>query len=120
MNNGRLDIIPFIWLLLLAFAVAILVRRLRVPYALGLVVTGLAVGAPRLLPQVHLEPRTLLTVFLPPLLFESAINLETAKALARAVPPTLLAGECYGSVIKMIFAAVHESAFGRYCCKSRR
>src|SRR5436305_10770207 len=75
MNAAGLNVTPFFWLMLLAFAVAIVARRLRVPYALALVVTGLVVGAPRLLPQVHLEPRTLFTVFLPPLLFESAINL---------------------------------------------
>src|SRR5262249_7512136 len=62
-------------------------RRLRVPYALSLVVSGLLVGAPRLLPQVHLDPRTLFTVFLPPLLFESAINLPAAR-LRLAWKPT--------------------------------
>ncbi len=66
----------FFWLLLIAFVVALLARRFRVPYALALVVTGLLVGLTRLLPQAHLEPQLLFTVFLPPLLFESAIHLR--------------------------------------------
>ncbi|PQV62791.1 monovalent cation:H+ antiporter, CPA1 family [Abditibacterium utsteinense] len=66
----------FSWLLLIAFVVALLAKRLRVPYALALVVTGLAIGTARLFPQAHLEPELLFTVFLPPLLFESALHLH--------------------------------------------
>ncbi|MGV3720299.1 MAG: Na+/H+ antiporter [Actinomycetota bacterium] len=71
-----IDITPFVWLLVIASVVAMLARRIKVPYALALVITGLLVGAPHLLPQAHLEPHTLFTVFLPPLLFESALNLR--------------------------------------------
>ena len=80
--NGVLDITVFFWLLLAASLVAMAARRIRVPYALALVITGLVIGAPHLLPQAHLEPHTLFTVFLPPLLFESAINLRL-EALRR-------------------------------------
>ncbi len=66
----------FFWLLLIAFLVALLARRLRVPYALALVVTGLLVGLSRLFPGAHLEPALLFTVFLPPLLFEAALHLR--------------------------------------------
>jgi CPA1 family monovalent cation:H+ antiporter len=67
---------PFFWLLLIASIVAMLGRRFRIPYALALVITGLLVGAPHLLPQARLQPQLLFSVFLPPLLFESAIHLR--------------------------------------------
>lgn len=76
MSHAGLQISQFFWLILIAFGVALLTRRLRIPYSLALVVTGLAIGVPRLLPQVHLDPEILLTVYLPPLLFESAIHLR--------------------------------------------
>ncbi len=76
MNHDGLNVTQFFWLLLISFGVALLARRLRVPYALALVVTGLLIGIPRLMPQAHLEPHLLFTVFLPPLLFESAIHLR--------------------------------------------
>lgn len=79
--NG-FDVTQFFWLMLIAFLVALVARRLKAPYALALVVTGLAIGRRHLLPQVHLDPNVLLTVFLPPLLFESAINLRV-EALRR-------------------------------------
>lgn len=69
-------ITPFVWLMLAASLVAMAAQRIRIPYALALVITGLLIGAPHLLPSVHLEPVTLFTVFLPPLLFESALNLR--------------------------------------------
>jgi Na+:H+ antiporter len=74
--HGGLDVTLFFWLLLVATIVAMLGRRIKVPYALALVLTGLVIGAPRLLPHAHLNPHTLFTVFLPPLLFEAAINLR--------------------------------------------
>jgi CPA1 family monovalent cation:H+ antiporter len=86
MNQAPVGFTTFFWLLLIAFVVAILARRFRAPYALTLVITGLVIGAPRLLPHVHLDPQTLFTVFLPPLLFESAINLP-AGPLARDWKP---------------------------------
>jgi len=74
-HNGP-NVTQFFWLLLIAFVVALVARRVKVPYALALVVTGLVIGIPHLLPQAHLEPSLLFTVFLPPLLFESAIHLR--------------------------------------------
>lgn len=85
-HAGGLDITQFFWLLLIASIVAMLGRRIRIPYALALVITGLVVGAPHLLPKAHLDPHTLFTVFLPPLLFESAINLRI-ELLRRNVQP---------------------------------
>jgi len=76
------DFIQFFSLILIAFVVALVARRFKIPYALALVATGLAVGATGLLPNAHLSPATLLTVFLPPLLFESAIQLR-AEALRK-------------------------------------
>src|SRR5579871_2717339 len=76
MNNSGFNVVPFFWLMLIAFVVALVTRRFKAPYALALVITGLAIGIPRLLPHVHLDPTILFTVFLPPLLFESAINLR--------------------------------------------
>ena len=76
MNNSGFNVVPFFWLMLIAFVVALVTRRFKAPYALALVITGLAIGIPRLLPYVHLDPTVLFTVFLPPLLFESAINLR--------------------------------------------
>jgi len=76
MDQTSQNVTSFFWLLLTAFIVTLIARRIKVPYALALVVTGLVIGFSRLLPHVHLEPTLLFTVFLPPLLFESAINLR--------------------------------------------
>jgi len=76
MNTGVTGFHQFFLLVLIAFVVALIARRLRAPYALALVITGLIVSVPRLLPKVHLDPTIMMTVFLPPLLFESALNLR--------------------------------------------
>lgn len=86
MSGSAQGISPYFWLVLIAFVVALLARRVRIPYPLALVITGLVIGAPRLLPQAHLDPHLLFAVFLPPLLFESAINLR-AQALRRDWKP---------------------------------
>src|SRR5580658_2570428 len=76
MNSGVTGFHQFFLLMLIAFVVALVARRLRAPYALSLVITGLIIGIPRLLPKVHLDPAIMMTIFLPPLLFESALNLH--------------------------------------------
>ena len=57
-------------------------------------VCGLAVGLTGLLPQAHLDPATLFTLMLPPLLFAAAIQLH-AGALrrdARSIATFVVAG----------------------------
>ena len=70
------NFITFFWLIVIASMVAMVGRYIRIPYALALVITGLIVGPSHILPQVHLEPDILFTVFLPPLLFESALGMR--------------------------------------------
>lgn len=97
----NLNVTPFFWLILIAFIVALAARRVKVPYALALVVTGLALGVTHLLPHTHLEPALLFTVFLPPLLFESAIHLRVEELRRNWLPISLytLAGTVLSTFI---------------------
>lgn len=63
-------------LLLIAAIVAILTRRLRMPYSVGLVAAGVVVALAPLGPQVNLTKNLLFTVLLPPLIFEAAFSLD--------------------------------------------
>ena len=70
-------------LLLIALIVILVMRRLAVPYTLGLVIVGLLISiftnALNVLPNLHLDPSLVLFVFLPALLFEGAWTIETAQ-----------------------------------------
>ncbi len=96
-----LDVTQLFWLMLIATLVAMLGRRIKIPYALALVVTGLVVGAPHLLPQAHLDPHILFTVFLPPLLFESSLNLriEPLRQNSRIVALYALGGTLISALV---------------------
>ncbi|HEY9653527.1 MAG TPA: cation:proton antiporter, partial [Coleofasciculaceae cyanobacterium] len=79
-SNGNLaELITFlIILLLVATGVALISRRLRVPYITGLVLAGLAIT--ELLPnRVHLDSALIFNLFLPILLFEAAINTDISR-----------------------------------------
>jgi monovalent cation:H+ antiporter, CPA1 family len=69
----------FILLFALATAVALLARRLRVPYTVALVIAGLALGSTTVLAVPHLTQKLLYSVFLPGLLFEAAFHLRADK-----------------------------------------
>jgi monovalent cation:H+ antiporter, CPA1 family len=62
-------------LLLIASAVAVLARRLRIPYTVGLVLIGLALS---LLSStvIHISPQIILALLVPPLIFEAAFHLR--------------------------------------------
>lgn len=67
----------FLVLFSLATAVALVARRLRVPYTVALVVAGLALGGFRVFGVVPpLTKELLYAVFLPGLLFEAAFHLD--------------------------------------------
>ncbi len=66
----------FILLLVLATSVAIVTRRLKIPYTVALVLTGLVLGALHILEAPELTQEMLFAVFLPGLLFEAAYHME--------------------------------------------
>lgn len=78
-------------LLLVATIVALLSRRLRVPYVTGLVVAGLAIAQwlPR---RIGLDSALIINLFLPILLFEAAINTDISRLRSTLKPILMLAG----------------------------
>jgi monovalent cation:H+ antiporter, CPA1 family len=80
-----------IGLLVVAILVALIARRLKLPYTVGLVLTGIGLA----ISPVHVE--TILThdlvfdVILPPLLFEAAINIHWTDLRRDAFPILILA-----------------------------
>ncbi|NJN86102.1 MAG: sodium:proton antiporter [Leptolyngbyaceae cyanobacterium SL_7_1] len=78
-------------LLLVATGVALVTRRLQIPYTTGLVLAGLAIA--EVLPQrVGLDPSLVLNLFLPILIFEAAVNTDISRLRSTIKPIALLAG----------------------------
>jgi CPA1 family monovalent cation:H+ antiporter len=76
-------------ILFVACLVAMITRRLKLPYSAGLVAAGLALA---LLPvgfDMRLTPELIFTVFLPPLIFEAAIQIPW-RPLRRELPLLLV------------------------------
>jgi len=63
-------------LLLIAAVVAMLARRLHVPYSVGLVFAGIALALLPFAPNIVLTKQLVFTAFLPPLIFEAAFQLR--------------------------------------------
>lgn len=63
-------------LLLIAAVVAMLTRRLRLPYSVGLVVAGIALAMMPFAPKIVLTKDLIFTALLPPLLFEAAFYIH--------------------------------------------
>jgi monovalent cation:H+ antiporter, CPA1 family len=81
----------FIMLLCIATAVAIASQRLRIPFTIALVVTGLALGTADLVTLPHLTKELLFSLFLPGLLFEAAYHLHYRELRASAWTIAILA-----------------------------
>ncbi len=102
----------FVLVLSVALSVAALtqmVGRLRVaPYTLVLVMVGLALAFVDIR-LVELSPELILTIFLPPLLFEAAWNLEWPALKRCLVPITLMA--LFGVLISVVGIALGLNQF---------
>ncbi len=92
-------------MLLVVLVVAIVVRRLRIPYTVALVLAGLLIS---FLPTARfvLTPEVILALFLPPLIFEAAFHIEFARLrtniftiLVLAVPGVVLTMLIVGWVV---------------------
>ena len=62
-------------LLLIAAIVAMLTRRIRLPYSVGLVAAGIILAFLPFAPRVSLTKDLIFTTLLPPLLFEAAFHI---------------------------------------------
>src|SRR5207302_2838392 len=63
-------------LLLIAAVVAMLTRRLRLPYSVGLVAAGIVLALLPYSPEISLTKDLLYTGLLPPIIFEAAFYLD--------------------------------------------
>ncbi|WP_371260778.1 cation:proton antiporter [Myxosarcina sp. GI1] len=90
-------------LLLVAIAVALVTRWLRIPYVVGLVLAGLAISKQALPESVGLNPDVILNLFLPILIFEAAINTDISRLRSTVKPIALLAGP--GVVLSAVITA---------------
>ncbi len=89
-----------VWLLIAAAIIAMLAKRLRIPYTVSLVLGGLLLGVihiPILSPLQPgnrpdwLTPDVILILFLPALVFEGSVKLDLRELLRNSVPLLLLA-----------------------------
>lgn len=78
-------------LLVVATLVSLIARRLRIPFTVGLLLAGLALGATSLIAPPALTRELLFTLILPGLLFEAALNLHIEEFRRDAVTLTSLA-----------------------------
>ena len=90
-------------LLLIAAVVAMLTRRLRLPYSVGLVVAGIALAFLPFAPKVSLTKDLLFTVLLPPLLFEAAFYIPWNRL--RRNSPVILVLATLGVVLSACVTA---------------
>jgi CPA1 family monovalent cation:H+ antiporter len=80
-----------ILLVVIATAIALITRRVPVPYTVALVVAGTVLGAFHFVAAPHLTKPLLFAVFLPGLLFEAAFHLEWSDLRKNAGVITALA-----------------------------
>ena len=81
----------FIGLLLLVACLALLARKVHIPYPILFVIGGLLLGWIPGLPKVRLDPELVFLFFLPPLLFPAALFTSWRDFRANLRPISLLA-----------------------------
>ncbi|MCZ2148104.1 MAG: sodium:proton antiporter [Bryobacterales bacterium] len=92
-------------------AVAIAAKRIAVPYNVALVVVGLLLVLLDVLPQTPMNPEVVLMVFLPILVFESALSSDSAS-MREAARPILVLALPGVAVSLLVTAAIATWAIG--------
>lgn len=85
------SMVNLVALLLLAVTVAVITKKIRVPYTVALVLVGVAAGALWKGDSIDLDRELILLIFLPPLLFEGCLNMDLEILRRNALPVFLLA-----------------------------
>ena len=82
------SLVPIGALLLVSCLIAILTRRLGLPYIVGLLVAGFLIALLPISPDVPLSRELMFNILLPPLVFEGALQLDWQR-FRRELPLTL-------------------------------
>lgn len=80
-----------LWLLIIAIVVAIIARRIHLPYTVGLVVAGIGITLAHIKTDAVLTHDIIFNLILPPLLFEAAISIHCSALRRDALPVLTLA-----------------------------
>jgi CPA1 family monovalent cation:H+ antiporter len=83
--------VSVVLLLSLAALIAIIIRRIRFPYTVALVLVGLLLSFFTNPLQIDVSSDLILAILVPPLLFEATLNIKWEKLRKDLVPITLLA-----------------------------
>ncbi len=76
---GLLPVELFVLLVVVATAVALLARRIALPYTVALVLAGLGISVLVPSPRVEITPELILAVLLPGLVFEAAYKIDLSE-----------------------------------------
>lgn len=76
----------FVWLLIVIFIMAVIAERLKLPYTIVLVLAGLIAGSLPILKDTVMSHDLVFFLFLPPLLFEGAINMRFNHLKENMIP----------------------------------
>ncbi len=96
-----------ILLLIVISAVAVVARRLKIPPAILLVITGASLALVPGLPTVQLAPDLVLMLVLPPLVYSSAVAMSWKEFRFNLRPIALLAVGCVLFTAAAVAAATH-------------
>lgn len=91
-------------LLFVAVLVALMARRLHVPYSVGLMITGIALALGHVSVGLTLTPELIFDLLLPPLIFGASINIPWAELRRDMIPILTLAtsGVIVSALVTMI------------------
>lgn len=89
--HESLNIHILVVLLLIAAAVSITTKWIKLPYSIALVIVGLICGLFHIIPDVQMSPELVMLIFLPALLFEASFNLDLKLLRENWRPITILA-----------------------------
>jgi CPA1 family monovalent cation:H+ antiporter len=91
MSETALVLEDLLLILSVASLVAILVKRIHVPYTTALVLIGVAVSFLPIELDIHLSKDLVLLIVLPPLLFQGALHMELESLKKNIVPIATMA-----------------------------
>src|SRR3954451_8684132 len=103
-----LSLVPIGVLLLVACLIAMLSRRLGLPYIVGLVVAGLLIALLPNSPEVPLSRDLIFNILLPPLVFEAALQLEWKRFCAELPLTLTLAFAGVGVAAAVVALGMHS------------